>query len=152
MRFVDKMTVVAEPIIENLGCELVDAEYVKEGPRMVLRFYVEKREGHISLDDCAAVSEAISAAIDARTDDGNGFVMEVSSPGVERVLKSEREMAHYIGSEVDVSLYEPVNGEKKFVCVLGEKRGGEYLFIRNGEEMRIPAEKIGKINLHFDFD
>ena len=91
MKFIDEMTELALPIIEESGCELVDAEYVKEGQRMILRFYTDLLpDGGISIDELAMISEKISEAIDRREDIRDNFVLEVSSPEWKGSLKSPR--------------------------------------------------------------
>ncbi|MBO4359807.1 MAG: ribosome maturation factor RimP [Eubacteriaceae bacterium] len=151
MKFIDDMTELALPLIEESGCELVDAEYKKEGSVMVLRFYVELNEGHISIDELAEVSEKISRAIDERDDIRDNFTLEVSSPGVERVLKKPKDYERFAGSRVDVSLYRARDGAKKLVAVLEGYEDGVFTFTDANGTFELAESEVAKINLHFDF-
>lgn len=151
MKFIDDMSALALPLIEESGCELVDAEYKKEGSQMILRFYVELNEGHISIDELAEVSEKISKAIDEREDIRDNFVLEVSSPGVERVLKKPKDYERFAGSRVDVSLYKARDGAKKLVVVLGGYSDGVFTFSDDKGTFTLNESEVAKINLHFDF-
>ena len=151
MKFIDDMSALALPLIEESGCELVDAEYKKEGSQMILRFYIELSEGHISIDQLAEVSEKISKAIDEREDIRDNFVLEVSSPGVERVLKKPKDYERFAGSCVDVSLYRARDGAKKLVAVLEGYSDGVFTFSDGRGPFTLNESEVAKINLHFDF-
>ena len=100
------------PILEEKGFEFVDCEFVKEGPERYLRLYIDK-EGGITIDDCEAVSRQLDKLLgDDLTDEP--YIMEVSSPGIDRVLKRDKEYIKYKGRLVDVKLYKPVDGIKEF--------------------------------------
>lgn len=152
MKFIDEMIALAMPAIESQNCELVDAEYKKEGTQMILRFYIELKEGRVSLDECAAVSELISKEIDARDDIRDNFILEVSSPGVERVLKKPSDYVRFSGEKVDVALYKAYEGEKKFTCVLKGYDDGNILFEKDGKDFALRESEVSKMNLHFDFN
>ena len=152
MKFIDEMTKLALPVIEQNGCELVDAEFKKEGVQRILRFYIELKDGEVSLDECASVSRGISELIDESEFSQENFVLEVSSPGVERVLKKESDFVRFSGRKVDVSLYKPYKGSKKQVVVLKEFVDEKFTFESEGKEFEIPSEDVAKINLHFDFE
>ncbi len=150
-KFIDIMNKLALPVISDCGCEFVDSEFVKEGGQRILRFYIEKTDEAIGLDDCAAVSRGISALIDSREGDEEEFVLEVSSPGVNRILKTEKDYARFSGSEVDVSLYRAIDKEKKFVAVLIKHEQDQFTFKKEETEITVADDNIAKINLHFDF-
>ncbi len=153
-KFLDKVNGIAEPVAQRYGCELIDAEYKKEGAVKVLRLYLDKADGSgVTLDDCADVSRAVSEAIDADEKLGTeeNYVLEVSSPGVNRIIKKPKDYVRFSGCKVDVSLFENVNGRKKFTALLlGYDDNVVYLEI-DGEKISVPNEKIGKMNLHFEF-
>lgn len=151
MKFIDEMIELAMPAIEQNNCELVDAEYKKEGSQMILRFYIELIEGRIGVDECAAVSELISKAIDESEFSQENFILEVSSPGVERVLKKPSDYIRFSGNSVDVALYKPYEGSKKFTAILKNFENDTFTFELNGGEFQLPLSDIAKINLHFDF-
>lgn len=158
--FLDKMTEIATPIIEKEGCELVDAEFKKEGASKVLRFYIELAEGRISLDKLADTSEKLSAAFDeAQESDGSlqkqgAYILEVSSPGVERILNKEKDYIRFSGDLVDVSLFSGAKtGKKKFVAKLVsyDPANQSFHFESEGEDIRLELSEVAKINLYFEF-
>lgn len=110
---VEKVTPIIEPIVQAQHCELVDVEYVKEGPNWYLRVYADK-PGRIDLNDCAAISESLSEALDNITPDPfpEAYYLEVSSPGAERPLKTEAAMKEAIGQYVHFDYYVAQAGEK----------------------------------------
>ena len=102
-----------EPIVEELGFELVDVEYVKEGGTWYLRAYIDK-PGGIAVDDCEAVSRRFSDILDEKDYIEDSYIFEVSSPGLDRVLKRDHEYVKYKGRIVDVKLFKAVDGVKEF--------------------------------------
>ena len=107
------------PILEEMGFELYDVEYVKEGADYYLRAYIDK-EGGITIDDCVEVSRRMNDLLDAEPDIGgnDGYIFEVSSPGLGRVLKKDKHLEKAIGEDVDIKTYKPVNGSKEFTGTL----------------------------------
>ena len=148
---VDQVEKFVDPILAENNMALVDIEYKKEGSNKILRLYIELLEGRISLDECADISKIISAKLDQEDMIKEQYVLEISSPGVNRVLKKEKDFIKFIGSKVDVSLYEAVQGYKKFTCILTDYADGEFTFTIDEESISVPADKVGKINLHFEF-
>jgi len=106
-----------EPKVNELGYEIYDIEYVKEGMNWYLRIYIDNEVG-ISIEDCETVSRAIDGLIDELNPIKTPYSLEVSSPGIERVLRKDEHFNKYIGTEVEVSLFKPLNGEKKIKGVL----------------------------------
>lgn len=128
---------IAAPIVEALGMELLEVEYVKEAASWYLRLYID-RNGGISIDDCQTVSEQVGEALDAADPIAGPYIFEVSSPGFDRPLKTERDFKRYEGEAVEVSLYAPVNGAKKYEGILKGLRDG-YIVIEDetsGAELR----------------
>ena len=107
------------PILDEMGFELYDVEYVKEGADYYLRDYIDK-EGGITIDDCVEVSRRMNDLLDAEPDIGgnDGYIFEVSSPGLGRVLKKDKHLEKAIGEDVDIKTYKPVNGSKEFTGTL----------------------------------
>ncbi|MGN0152225.1 MAG: ribosome maturation factor RimP [Wujia sp.] len=105
------------PIIEENGFELVDVEYVREGGDYYLRVYADK-EGGINIDDCVMISRALEAKLDAADKIQDAYILEVSSPGLTRPLKKEKDFARSIGKLVEIKLYRPLEGKKEFCGVL----------------------------------
>ena len=140
-----------QPIMEGFGFELVDVEYVKEGSNKILRAYIDK-EGGINIDDCEAVSRALSDALDKDDFIDEAYILEVSSPGLGRPLKKDKDFARSIGQEVDVKLYKAIDGEKTFTGIL-KSWDDKEITIETGmdTDMTIKRSDISLIRLAFDF-
>lgn len=108
-----KVLPLLEPIVAERGLELVDLEFVKEGANWYLRVYIDK-EGGVSIDDCEAVSRALEAKLDETDPIEQAYVLEVSSPGIDRPLKKNADFIRFQGEIIDVKLYKAVDGQKQF--------------------------------------
>ena len=136
---------MAETLLDGSGVELVDVEYVKEKD-WYPRVFIDKPEG-IGIEDCQALSEKLEEKLDEADVMPEPYILEVSSPGLDRVLKKPRDFERERGKEVDVSLYEPMDGEKLLV---GKLEGfGEQGLSLEGREP-IPKEKIAQVRLHIE--
>ena len=100
-------------ITEPLNFEIVDVEYVKEAGEYYLRVFLDK-EGGISLNDCEAVSRQLSEVLDVKDPIKDNYFLEVSSPGLDRPLKKDKDFVRYAGRDVEIKLYKPLNGSKQF--------------------------------------
>ncbi len=146
---------IAERILASLGMELVDIEYKREGRQMILRFFIDKRGG-ISLDDCADVSRELSAILDVEDIVPGKYILEVSSPGLNRPLKSESDYLRYLGKLIKIKTFEPLpdesgNKRKTFLGELtGFADGVVKMHLREGQDAQIPIDKVAKANLEFD--
>ena len=134
-------------ILEDTDYELVDVEYVKEGRDWFLRVFADKAGG-IDLDDCQKLSEKLSAKLDAADIIGGAYILEVSSPGIDRILKRDKDFVREAGKVVDVTLYAPLDGKKFFV---GELVGRDEKFLHIKDEAPLPREKVALVRLHIDF-
>ena len=134
-------------ILTDTDYELVDVEYVKEGRDWYLRIFVDKAGG-VDLDDCQAVSEKLGARLDEADIIGGAYILEVSSPGIDRILKKDRDFVREAGKVVDVTLYAPLDGKKFFV---GELVGRDEKFLHIKDAEPLPREKIAQVRLHIDF-
>ena len=112
-----KAEALVTPIVEKYGFELVDVEYVKEGGNFYLRAYVDK-PGGITVEDCETVSREFSDKLDEADFIDEAYIMEVSSPGLGRPLKKEKDFKRSMGEEVEIRTYRPINREKEFYGVL----------------------------------
>ena len=112
-----KAEALLEPIVKALGFELVDVEYVKEAGNWYLRGYVDK-EGGITVNDCEAVSRAFSDRLDEEDFIEDRYIMEISSPGLDRPLKKEKDFARSMGKEVEIRTYRPIEKQKEFYGTL----------------------------------
>lgn len=134
-------------ILTDTDYELVDVEYVKEGRDWFLRVFVDKANG-IDLDDCQTLSEKLSARLDAADIIGGAYILEVSSPGIDRILKKDKDFVREAGKVVDVTLYAPLDGKKFFV---GELVGRDEKFLHIKDIAPLPREKVALVRLHIDF-
>ncbi len=142
---------MAEPIAKENGCYLYDVEYLKEGGIWFLRVYVDKEEGGISLDECEVVSRALSEVLDREDPIDRNYYLEVSSPGVERKLKTEAHFQRYLGEMVDVGLYKAVKGGKQLTGTLMDYDGETVTLEVAGETIKILQKETTVVHLHFDF-
>ena len=139
------------PVIEQNQFELVDVEFVKEGSNWYLRLYVDK-EGGITIDDCELVSRAMSDILDREDYIEESYILEVSSPGLGRPLKKDKDFVRSIGSEVEIRLYKPLEKQKEFTGIL-KSFDKEQVVIEpeDGSEKCFLRSEIALIRLAFDF-
>ncbi len=134
------------PILESKGFEFVDCEFVKEGPDKYLRIYIDK-EGGININDCEYVSRALDEKLgDDLTEEP--YIMEVSSPGIDRVLKRDKEYVKYRDRLVDVKLFKAVNGVKEFRGNLeGLIDGNVVIVTEDGERLEFNKKDVAATRL-----
>lgn len=139
------------PILERRGFELVDVEYVKEGSNFYLRAYIDK-EGGITINDCEDVSRELNDLLDAEDFIPDAYFMEISSPGLGRQLKKEKDFARSIGKEVEVKLYKPLEKKKELEGIL-EEYDEETIRLRISEQEVLTLPRAGialiKLAVHF---
>ncbi|EOS79719.1 hypothetical protein C817_02491 [Dorea sp. 5-2] len=139
------------PIIEEHGFELVDVEYVKEGSTWYLRAYIDK-PGGITIDDCETVSRRLSDILDEKDYIEDAYILEVSSPGLGRPLKKEKDYKRSLGEEVEIRTYRMIEKQKEFTGILkGYDEGTVTIEIENGTEKIFDKSDIALIRLAFDF-
>lgn len=139
------------PIIEENNFELVDVEYVKEAGNFYLRVYVDK-EGGITINDCELVSRALSDLLDEDDFIQDAYILEVSSPGLGRLLKKEKDFARSIDKEVEVKLYQQLNKQKEYRGILvNYDKDNIEIELDNQETIEIPRSNLALIRLAFDF-
>lgn len=151
---VDTVKKMVEPILDQRHFYLYDVEFVKEGHSWFLRVYIDK-DGGITLEDCANVSDALSAKLDACDPDPipQAYVLEVSSPGAERPLRNEADYQHAVGEYVHVSLYAPLKGSGKKVFegtltkLTPDTLTIDYLDKTRHKQAEIDRKKIAKARL-----
>lgn len=140
---------LAEPIVEAAGCELVDVEFVKEGGSWFLRVYIDKTGG-VTLDDCERISGPLNEAIDAQDPIPHAYYFEVSSPGLERALKSERDFQKAIGKAVEIKLFQAVDGLKRYEGTLTDYDGKSLtVTLENGSAKQFQASQAAKVKTIF---
>jgi ribosome maturation factor RimP len=141
---------IAETVADELGYYVWDVEYVKEGARRILRITIDNEEG-ITIDDCEKFHRTIDPKIDEADPIEESYYLEVSSPGIERELKTPMHISACEGWQVEVKLYAPVNGTKVFKGTLCECPEGKII-IENGEgTLEFEAASVAKINTVYDF-
>ncbi len=122
-----KIETLISPLLEQEGAELVDLEYAREGSRWVLRVYID-RPPRISLDDCAYFSDRIGSLLDSSRILDAAYVLEVSSPGIDRVIKKEKDFQRFSGKAAKIQLKEPLEGRRNFSGVIRGCQGGQVEF------------------------
>jgi ribosome maturation factor RimP len=146
---------VYDAIVEKVtaaGVDLIDVEYVREGPSTFLRIYIDK-DGGVSLDDCTAVSHLVDPIIDDELKLTSHDYLEVSSPGLERPLKTDRDLVRYRGSRVEVSLYKALDGSKKFQGLLAPCTPEQIVLNQeDGSQLLFEREQVAKIKRIVRFD
>ena len=145
-----KAEALVSPIVEKYGFELVDVEYVKEGGSFYLRAYIDK-PGGITVDDCETVSREFSDKLDEADFIEEAYIMEVSSPGLGRPLKKEKDFKRSIGKEVEIRTYRPIDREKEFYGVLKAYDENSVTIDCEEEERTFQKAEIALIRLAFDF-
>ncbi len=139
------------PLLEENKFELVDVEYVKEAGTWYLRAYIDK-EGGIAVDDCELISRRLGDWLDEKDFIDESYILEVSSPGLGRPLKKEKDFARSIGKDVDVRLYRQRDGQKEFTGRLSSYDGDTVtLQMEDGSQMTFERSGIALIRLSFDF-
>ena len=139
------------PIVEANGFELVDVEYVKEGQNWYLRAYIDK-EGGITVDDCEMVSRKLGDWLDKEDFIDESYILEVSSPGLGRPLKKEKDFKRSLGEQVEIRLYKAVDRQKEFVGALkAYDENTVTIEYEDGAESTFERKDIALIRLAFDF-
>lgn len=131
-RIEDMVAELVRPVVDRLSFELVDVEFLKEGANWYLRVYIDK-PGGIAIEDCQAVSEELGDRLDESDPIKQSYILEVSSPGLERPLKRDGDFEKFRGEPVEVKLFQPFNGRKIYE---GELQGleGTAVSIKSGGE------------------
>ena len=139
------------PILDRMNFELVDVEYVKEGSGWYLRAYIDK-EGGITVNDCEAVAREMNEILDREDFVEDSYVFEVSSPGLGRPLKKEKDYIRSMGKEVEIRTYRAINREKEFYGILSAyDENTVTIKTEDGTEMTFEKSDIALIRLAFDF-
>lgn len=138
---------IALPITRELAYELVDVEFVKEEGEWYLRVYIDNEEG-IDLDDCASVSRILSDKIDQLDPIDYSYYLEVSSPGLDRPLKKDKDFEIFKGSKVRIKLFKPLEGKKVYEGVLIGLEGDNISIDINGEKIQIKKSLASSVRLN----
>lgn len=145
----DKVRALAAPLAAQEGMELVDVELGGPGGRQTLRLFIDK-PGGISLDDCSSVSRVVSAALDVEDPLQGSYDLEVSSPGLDRPLRTPEHFEKFAGQKVRVRTFGPVpecENRKTFVGLLKGYAEGKVIVDVDGKLFQVPHAQVSKANL-----
>ena len=145
------VTELAEPIAKELGYILWDVEFVREGSRRILRITIDSEEG-ITVDDCEKMHRAMDPVLDEADPIEEAYYLEVSSPGIERDLRTDEHIFYCVGADVEVRLYAPRDGSKVFCGELLPLNEKGNIVIRCGEnELEFERADVAKLRTVFNF-
>lgn len=137
---------VIEEVARDLGYSIWDLEYIKEGTEWYLRITIDSENG-IGIDDCEKMSRAIDPVLDEHNVIEDAYHLEVSSPGIERDIKTDYHMSVCMGERVAIKLYAPINGAKSYIGILNGY-DEESVTV---DDIQIPRRSIAKMNVYFEF-
>ena len=149
-KITEKVAALAEPVVREEGCSLWDVEYVREAGSWYLRLYIDK-EGGVSIDDCERISRRMDPILDEADPIPDSYVFEVGSAGAERQLKRPEDFEQFMGSEVELKLYQPRDGKKLYVGSLAAYDNGDVSLTVGKEEIRFAKAQIAQVKLHVTF-
>ena len=139
--------------VEDLGYILYDVQYTKEGQNYFLRVFIEKEDGAIDLNDCEKVNDGINDLLDTADYIKEQYFLEVSSTGVEKILRKDKHLKDNIGNEVEVKIFKPINKQKEFIGILEDFTENEItLKLENDESINIDRKDISLIKKTFNWD
>ena len=142
-KITEKVEALAKPVVEDEGCELWAVEYVREAGSWYLRVLIDK-DGGVGIDDCERISRRRDPMLDEADPIPDSYVFEVGSAGAERELKRPSDFERYIGSEIEVKLYQPYQGKKNYVGTLEAYVGGDVTV----SSVLLKKEQIAQVKLH----
>lgn len=144
-------TLVKNPI-ENLGYQLYDVQYAKEGKDYFLRIFIEKQDSSISLEDCEKVNNEIEELLDSADYIKEQYFLEVSSTGVEKIIRKQKHLEDNIDELINIKLFKPVNNSKEFIGTL-KKFDDETIYIQiDNEIIELERKNISLIKKYFDWN
>ena len=138
------------PILERMQFELVDVEYVKEGSMYYLRAYIDK-EGGITINDCEAVAREMNELLDREDFIPDSYTFEVSSPGLGRPLKKEKDYVRSVGKSIDIKLYKAIDKQKEFTGILKENMEDQIVLTIEDQDITFEKKSIASARLSLDF-
>ncbi len=146
-KLTDKIAEIARPVVEEEGCSLWDVEYVREAGTWYLRVFID-RDGGVSIDDCERVSRRLDPILDEEDPIPDSYVFEVGSAGADRELKRPGDFEQFMGSEVEVKLYRPVDGSKHYTGTLSGYEAGAVSLTVGEKTLRFPKEQVAQVRLY----
>ena len=150
METIDRVKSLIESYLENKGIELVDIIYRREQGGMVLRLLADTPEG-ITIAECEALNNYLSEVLDKEDVISEHFILEVASPGVDRPLVNDRDFARVIGKELEIRMYEPIDGKRELQGILMGMEEASIVIESGGVSTVVPRVKIAKATLKLEF-
>ena len=149
-KLTETVSALVRPVVEEEGCSLWDVEYVREAGTWYLRVFIDK-EGGVGIDDCERISRRLDPMLDEADPVPDSYVFEVGSAGAERELKRPSDFAQFMGHEVELRLYRPLDGKKSFVGTLCGYGDGDVSLLVGKDTITFEKKQIAKVNLHVSF-
>jgi len=146
-KITDKVTELARPVVEEEGCSLWDVEYVREAGSWYLRVFIDK-EGGVDIMDCERISRRLDPILDEADPIPDSYTFEVGSAGIERELKRPSDFEQFMGSEIELRLYQPVDGSKVFVGKLAGYENGDVSVEVGNNTLRFMKSQVALVKLH----
>ena len=147
----EKVEKLVKPIIENLGYELYDVEYAKEGKNYFLRIFIDNEKG-IDLNDCEKVNDSITDILDKENYIKEQYFLEISSPGIERVLRKDKHLEKNIGEEVTIKLFKKdENGKKEYLGKLKDFNQEKIVIEQEEKDINIERKNISQIKTVYNW-
>ena len=148
--FVEKITEIVNPFVEEMNLSLVDVEYVQDGAYWYIRIFIENLNGDLSIEDCSKLSSKIEDKIEKLIE--HKFFLEVSSPGLERPLKKIEDYIRFTGEKITLYLKHKLDDKKQFKAIIKEVNGNNIIFLIDNKEIEIKFNEIRKANILFEFN
>ena len=145
----ENVAALSRPIVEGLGYEYVDTEYSKQGRDWFLTVFADK-PGGMTIEDCEALSRAIGSVLDEKDPIPGSYTLVVSSPGLDRPLKTEKDFQRAMGTEIDVKLYQPFMGKKVYTGTLVAADAASFAIEDGDNEIRFQKEETAQVVPHLD--
>ena len=149
-KLTDRVSALVRPVVEEEGCSLWDVEYVREAGTWYLRVFID-RDGGVGIDDCERISRRLDPILDEEDPIPDSYVFEVGSAGAERELKRPSDFEQFLGHEVELRLYRPMDGKKSFAGTLAGYDDGNVTITVGEEALTFEKQQIAKVNLHVSF-
>lgn len=147
----DRIRVIADPILSNEGMELVEIEYRRESKGWVLRLYIDKAGG-VTLDDCTRISQEVGRSLDVEDFISTPYTLEISSPGLPRPLKKEKDFMKYRNQMIKVKTFDPIENRRQFKGKLLGISEDRIEIEMDGGVFQIPLSNVAKANLEIDWN
>jgi len=139
------------PIAHSEDLNLIEVEFLKEGSDWILRIFLENKDGDLTIEECEKVSRSLSMILDEEDPIDKSYILEVSSPGIERPLKSEADFERFQGELIAVKTFKKINGEKEFIGTLKKFEEEKItLILKNDDEITIDYSLVARANLTFE--